>query len=194
MSRGEPGSRPPLGRIVLWVLSGLVILAGASLLFWPRAIEPPAPPTSPAPGDAAPPARGVTLYFGDRDGRSLVTERRDLASTASLETAIEAVVQALIDGPEIEGAVRTIPEAARLRRVFVDQEAATAFLDFDPALVTQHPGGSAAEYATVATLVRTLGANFPHIVRVQILVDGQPVETLAGHFDTSKALEISTWE
>ena len=194
MSFDEPRSRPPLARIVLWVLAGLVIAAGASLLFWPRAIEPPVVPAGPAAGDAAPPTRAATLYFGDRDGRTLVSERRDVATTASLETAIEVVIQALVDGPEIEGAVPTMPEQTRVRRVFVDQEAATAFIDFDPALVTQHPGGSTAEYATVSALVRTLGANFPQIVRVQILVDGQPVETLAGHFDTSKPLEISTWE
>lgn len=180
-------------RTTLWVLAGLVVAAGASLLFWPRAIDPPAVTTS---GDDATQAatRTVTLYFGDRDGRTLVTERREVVATNSLEAGLEVVVQALADGPGIDGAVRAFPAGVRLRRVFVDSEAATVYLDFDPTLVTRHPGGSAAEHATLATLTRTLAANFPQIVRVQILVDGQPVETLAGHFDTSKALEISTWE
>jgi spore germination protein GerM len=193
MSFDDERSRPPLGRIVLWVAAALVIAAGASLLFWPRAIEPPpAPP--PAGAGASTATRSVTLYFGDRDGRALVSERREIAAAASLESDIEHVVEALVGGPEIEGAVRTLPEATRLRRAFFDSDAATAFLDFEPMLVTRHPGGSAAEYATVAALVRTLGANFPQIARVQILVDGQPVETLAGHFDTSKPLEISGWD
>jgi len=193
MTFDDERSRPPLGRIVLWVTAALVIAAGASLLFWPRAIEPPpAPPPAGAGASAA--TRSVTLYFGDRDGRALVSERREIAAAASLESDIEHVVEALVGGPEIEGAVRTLPEATRLRRAFFDSDAATAFLDFEPMLVTRHPGGSAAEYATVAALVRTLGANFPQIARVQILVDGQPVETLAGHFDTSKPLEISGWD
>jgi spore germination protein GerM len=194
MSFDEPRRGLPIARIVLWSLAGLVIAAGASLLFWPRAIEPPtAPPPSADAGEAAA-VRNVTLYFGDRDGKGLVTERRDVPASSALETSVEAVIQALAAGPEVEGSVRTLPDGARLRRAFHDSESATIYLDFDPALVTRHPGGSAAEYATVAALVRTLGANFPQIVRVQILVDGQPVETLAGHFDTSRPLEIATWE
>ena len=45
-------------------------------------------------------------------------------------------------------------------------------------LVTQHPGGSAAEWATLAAIVRTIGSNFPEVARVQVMVDGQPLETL----------------
>jgi hypothetical protein len=186
--------RPPWSRVALWAISALVVAIGAWVLFWPRAIEPPPAPVADAANTPQAAMRSATLYFGDRDGRTLVTERRDVPDATALETRIEVVVGALVHGPEIDGAVRTLPEGARLRRVFCDREAATAYLDFDPALVTRHPGGSTAEHATVAALVKTMGANFPEIVRVQILVDGQPVETVAGHFDTSRPLEIATWE
>ena len=55
-------------------------------------------------------------------------------------------------------------------------------------------GGSAAEYYSISALVRTLGANFPEVRAVQILVDGQPVDSLAGHFDTSGPLDVATWQ
>ena len=88
----------------------------------------------------------------------------------------------------------TLPPGTRLRQAFYDDDSATLYLDFRPELVTRHPGGSAAEYFTLSSIVRTLGTNFPEVARVQILVDGQPIESLAGHFDASKPIEIATWQ
>jgi hypothetical protein len=33
--------------------------------------------------------------------------------------------------------------------------------------------------------------SFPNIVRVQILVDGKPIESLGGHIDLSQAIPVS---
>jgi hypothetical protein len=41
------------------------------------------------------------------------------------------------------------------------------------------------EELTVASLIQTLVANIPDILRVKILVDGKERETLAGHADLS---------
>jgi hypothetical protein len=67
-------------------------------------------------------------------------------------------------------------------------------VDFNTALVTQLPGGSAAEFHLLGALVRTVGANFPEVTSVQILVDGQPVDSLAGHYDTSGPLRVAAWQ
>ena len=48
---------------------------------------------------------------------------------------------------------------------------------------TKHPGGSLDELFTVYTIVNALTVNLPAITRVQILVDGKEVDTLAGHVD-----------
>jgi len=32
------------------------------------------------------------------------------------------------------------------------------------------------------------------VARLQLLVDGQAIDTLAGHFDTSKPIEIDDWQ
>ena len=52
-----------------------------------------------------------------------------------------------------------------------------------PTSRTKHPGGSLDEIFTVYTLVNALTVNLPAITRVQILVDGKEVDTLAGHVD-----------
>lgn len=188
----EEGGRRP--RTLFWGV--LVLMAGVAawLLFWPRhpgsGSQSGPPPTE----SAALGMRAVTLYFGDADGRTLLTERREVPAGPALESRVEACMQALVEGPEQQGAVRTLPAGTRLRQTFYDDDSATLYLDFDPELVTRHPGGSAAEYFTLSSIVRTLGTNFPEVARVQILVDGQPIESLAGHFDVSKPIEIATWQ
>jgi spore germination protein GerM len=139
-------------------------------------------------------ARQVTLYFGDREARGVVAEEREVEAGGSLDARIAAVIRALIEGPQGGDGVRTLPADTQLRRVFLDDEEETVYLDFDPALVTHHPGGTAGESITLDSIVRTLAANFPELARVQLLVEGEPVETLAGHVDTSQPIEIATWK
>jgi hypothetical protein len=52
-----------------------------------------------------------------------------------------------------------------------------------------HPGGSAAELLTVYAIVNAVTANLPAIMRVQILLDGKEVDTLAGHMDLRRPLQ-----
>ena len=59
----------------------------------------------------------------------------------------------------------------------------TAVVDTSAAFADSHPSGVLAEELTIASIVATLNANNPQIVRVKILVDGKERETLAGHAD-----------
>lgn len=179
---------------MLWVALALLAVAGAAaFLFWPRGASRAPLPNVPAGNAPATAEWSVTLYFGEADGRKLVPETRVLAAGSAFEARVEALVQAWIGGPDAARAVRTVPAETQLQKVFWDADTATLYLDFTPALVTRHPGGSTAEYATLGSLVHTLGANFPEVARVQLLVDGEPVETLAGHYDTSQPIEIGSW-
>ena len=58
-------------------------------------------------------------------------------------------------------------------------------------IVAKHPGGSLDEIFTVYTLVNALTVNLPAVTRVQILVDGKEVDTLAGHVDLRHPLSKS---
>ncbi len=48
-----------------------------------------------------------------------------------------------------------------------------------------------AEELTVASLIQTLSANIPSILKVKILVEGKQRETLAGHADLSNFFDVS---
>ena len=187
-------SSPRRGRVVFWALVTVLLGAAAWLLFWPHTVLEPG--DEPAVLERSAPTAGmrpVVLYFADRDARALVTERREVPFGDSLEESVESTLRALLAGPENRKGVAVLPSQVRLEQTYFNDETATLFLDFSPALVTQHPGGSAAEYHTIRALVRTIAANFAEVARVQILVDGQPIDTLAGHYDTSKPIAVADW-
>jgi len=138
-------------------------------------------------------SRTVTLYFADADTPALVDETRQVAVGHGISGPVAQVIRALLAGPEHKDALRAIPAATRLQHVYFDEETYTVYLDFSAELVADHPGGSAAEVATVKSIVGTVSSNFPEIRRVQLLVDGLQVGTLAGHVNVYGPLYVEDW-
>jgi spore germination protein GerM len=137
--------------------------------------------------------RSVTVYFGRFDGEGVVGESRTIQGRAHREEEVEAVVNELLRGPQTPQGLRLFPEATRLRRAFYDEEHRLLYLDFTSALVGGQIGGSAMEIMTLTSLLRTIAVDFPEVLAVQILVDGQEVETLAGHVDLTRPLRAKDW-
>ncbi len=80
------------------------------------------------------------------------------------------------------------PKGTRLLRAAVQGD--TLQLDFSEELVNNFEGGSDDEAALVNAISSTAGS-LPNIQRVQILVQGKPVESLGGHIDLSQALPVT---
>ncbi len=130
--------------------------------------------------------REVLLYFSDREGEYLIGERRAILKKNALgEEAKETVVE-LIKGPEGK-LLRTLPPRTKLLGLQIS-DAGLAKVNFNQALSKDHPGGSSAEMMTVYSIVNSLSLNFPQIKRVQILIDGKPIETITGHLSLSLPL------
>ena len=137
-------------------------------------------------------SRTVTLYFADEDTEALLTETRLVAIGKDFVEQVAQVIRAFLEGPRGSG-VSTIAEGTRLLGAFYDPETATVYLDFSSELVAGHPGGSAAEYYTVAAIVRTVSENFPEVQAVQILIEGLQVGTIAGHIDAYRPFLVRDW-
>lgn len=121
------------------------------------------------------------IFFSDTDADLLVGEQRTLPWDKDPEQRAAALMRELLRGPS-GTAVRTTPESAVLRSVTIASDG-TARADFSSQLSSAHPGGSSSEVLTVYSIVNTLALNIDAIERVQILIDGRPVDTLAGHVD-----------
>jgi hypothetical protein len=120
----------------------------------------------------------VVLFFSDANERFLVPEKRFIPKEKELEAQAIEMIGALIDGSKT-GLVNTFPEKAELQGV--KRGGDTLFVDFKQSLVANHPGGSAAEMATIYSLTNTLTANLPGVKKVRILIGGKERESLKGH-------------
>jgi spore germination protein GerM len=140
-------------------------------------------------GAAAAGVKPTVLVFANDDGTAWVTENRQLPPTGRLEDSLRAAMEALCAGPTTSGPVQTIPAGTHPLAVFYDEKSAAIVLDFSPELTTNHPGGTDAERATIDAILRTVALNFPQVHSCQILVNGQQLDTLAGHIRLDKPLD-----
>ena len=126
-------------------------------------------------------AQKVHLYFASRNGRHLQAEERRIEAKDT-PSAIRAIVDALLEGPQDSRLASTIPEGSKLLHLFVIDDG-TAYVDFSGKLSRSHPGGVTAERLTVYAIVNSLVLNLDSVERVVLLFEGKPAPTLAGHLD-----------
>ena len=137
--------------------------------------------------------RSVTLYFAGPEADKLVPETHEIAVEEGLEAQVRAVIAEFARGPADGDIVSSMPDGVQILQVFWVEDTQTLYLDFNRALVTNHPGGSAGEYYTITTIIKTIGENFPQVRYVQFLISGYPVETIAGHYAVDKPLDVLRW-
>ncbi len=137
--------------------------------------------------------RSVTLYFVNENADRLLTETREIAAEGGIEAQLKGVISELLRGPNDDGKFSPFPEETVILQAFWVEDTQTAYLDFSRTLITNHHGGSTTEYYTISTVLKTIGANFPQVRLVQFLVDGYPVETIAGHYAVDEPLDVLRW-
>jgi spore germination protein GerM len=141
-------------------------------------------------GGIAAPGEELSVWFAAQQEDALVSERRRVSPGLTPVERAKASLQELIAGPKSQ-ALRTVPTEVKIREIFIDDQG-TAYIDFGEALSQTHPGGPWVEMVTIRSVMQTLAANVPEIKRVQILIEGREVETLAGHVDIRRPLDM-TW-
>ncbi len=167
-------------RKILVAIVALTALAGVVFLFVQHQRRQGAEPQTPL----APAQEYVTIYLVQAEPTEfhLVPVERKIGGPASPEAAL----QALLNGPlEQEELYSSVPITAKLRSLTVQEGLATA--DFSAHLVEDFNGGALLESYLVAAIVNTL-TEFPHIDQVQILVEGQVVESIGGHILVNRPL------
>jgi spore germination protein GerM len=123
----------------------------------------------------------ITLWFSSLQQDALVAEKRRTSPGATPVERAKLILIELIAGPQ-SNVLRTLASEVKVRELFIDDQG-TAYIDFSEALSLQHPGGAWSEMLTIRSIVQTLTANIPEIQRVQILIEGRELDTLAGHID-----------
>ena len=128
----------------------------------------------------------VVIFFSDSKGEYLVGEKREISKKKEVkEEAKEAIIE-LIRGPKGK-LIPTLPPRTKLLSLQIS-DAGLAKVNFSPALSKDHPGGSTGEMMTVYSIVNSLTLNFQEIKRVQILIDGKPIDTIVGHLSLGEPI------
>lgn len=151
----------------------------------------PAPAEEKAHDELGPGVKSVVLCFADRDAGSSIIERREIVVPADRPGLAKKILEELIKGPEEEG-IGVLPGGTRVHAVYFDGTGGV-HVDFSSELVSGHPGGSSGELLTIRSVVRTVALNFPDTETVQFLVDGEAVESIAGHIDASGPFRTEDW-
>ncbi len=128
----------------------------------------------------------VVLYFSNPEGEYLVGERRKISKKKELREEARELLNELIKGPSGK-LIPTLPPRTKCLSVLVNEKG-LAKVNFDQSLIKDHPGGSSAEILTAFSIVHSLTQNYPEIKKVQILVNGRPIETLSGHLSLKNPL------
>jgi hypothetical protein len=156
-------------------------------------------PAAPARGSAAAPERKITatLYYIAEDGMSLVGVQREVPFGEPVAEQARRLVEAQL-GAAPAPLAAAVPDGTTLRGVYVterdcEKEGAAcqrdAFVDLSAEARNRHTGGALDELFTIYAIVDAVTVNLPAIARVQVLVDGKEVDTLAGHVDLRHPLE-----
>ena len=131
--------------------------------------------------------KNVALFFLTSDGNSFHEETREIGGGTTTTEEAKRTLAELVNGPKGGDLAPTVPRDAQLLNLFIDSSG-TAYVDFNRRLRDRLPGGAQGELYTVFSIVNTLASNFVQITRVQILVEGAEISTLAGHVNTRMAL------
>ena len=127
------------------------------------------------------PTNKFASYLGFCAALSAIAIPTFAAAPASQNPARDAV-ESVLKSP-----ASVLPRDAQIRGVAVQDGLAT--VNFNSALVTDFKGGDSDEAKGVNSILKALG-QFPNVSKVQILVNGEHVDTLGGLLDISGPLPV----
>lgn len=174
--------RRPLVVILLGAITAL-LLCVIGFVYIPRWFAPATVevPRADEPSAAETGRIRASLFYVAEDGLRLSAVDADVPYGATAADQARALVEAQLQ-PAPKPLAQPIAEGTKVRQIFVAEDG-TAFVDLSKEAVTNHRGGSLDELFAVYAIVNAVTVNLPAVKGVQILIEGQEVDTLAGHVD-----------
>jgi hypothetical protein len=170
---------------------GVLLLAVLAMGFYAGRMRGRAAQVAPASADTRPvaptvsgPTEQVTLYVAYDDAGILRPQAANIPSPSARQQRAEELVRALLAVYLSKDSPHPLAPGADVRAVYL-VDPGLAVVDLNAPFANGHRSGVLEEELTVSSLIQTLAANIPGILRVKILVEGRERDTLAGHADLS---------
>ena len=152
----------------------------------------PAPSTDARP--LAPPVAGaterVTLFVAHDDDGTLQAISAQIPLPSGRQQRAEELLRTLVSLYLDKSSPHVLGSGADIRSVYL-VDPGVAVIDLNSAFADTHRSGILIEELTVASLIHTISANTPGILKVKIVVDGKERDTLAGHADLSSFYDVT---
>ncbi|MFZ0294369.1 MAG: GerMN domain-containing protein [Candidatus Sulfotelmatobacter sp.] len=131
----------------------------------------------------------VTLFVAYDDIGVLHAQSAQIPLPSVRQQRAEELLRALIALYLDKSSPHPLPPGSDIRSVYL-VDPGLAVIDINAAFADGHRSGVLVEELTVASLIQTLSANIPGILKVKILVEGKQRDTLAGHADLSNFFDV----
>jgi hypothetical protein len=173
----------------------LAAVLGMTLYAWHmrgRAAATPVAPvdTRPVVAPVAGPTERVTLFVAYDDIGILRAQAAQIPMPSVRQQRAEELLRALFALYLDKTSPHPLPPGSDIRSVYL-VDPGLAVIDVNAAFADGHRSGVLSEELTVASLIQTLSANIPGILKVKILVEGKDRQTLAGHADLSNFFDVA---
>jgi hypothetical protein len=146
--------------------------------------------TRPVVPPVAGPTEQVTLYVAYDDVGILHAQPAHIPLPSVRQQRAEELLRALVALYLDKSSPHPLPPGSDIRSVYL-VDPGLAVIDINAVFADAHRSGVLSEELTIASLIQTLSANIPGILRVKILVEGKQRDTLAGHADLSAFFDVS---
>jgi hypothetical protein len=146
--------------------------------------------TRPLAPPVAGPTERVTLFVAHDDDGTLRAESARIPLPSGRQQRAEELLRALVSLYLDKSSPHLLGVGSEVRSVFL-VDPGVAVIDLNSAFADTHRSGVLVEELTVTSLIHTISANTPGILKVKILVDGKDRLTLAGHADLSSFYDVT---
>ncbi len=146
--------------------------------------------TRPLAPPVAGPTEQVTLFVAHDEDGSLRPQAAQIPLPSGRQERAQELLRSLLALYLDKSSTHPLASGAEVRSVFL-VDPGVAVIDLNGAFADGHRSGVLVEDLTIASLIHTISANTPGILKVRILVDGKERETLAGHADLSDFYDVT---
>jgi Sporulation and spore germination len=136
------------------------------------------------------PTENVVLFVAHDEDGTVRAESAQIPMPSGRQQRAEELLRALLSLYLEKNSPHVLGAGAEVRSVFL-VDPGVAVIDLNAAFADTHRSGVLVEELTVASLIHTVSANTPGILKVKILIDGKERDTLAGHADLSDFYDVT---